>query len=80
MLKIASRTTPHEPVCLTPAETRLSAKVAIFRQPPNPVKQEICRADASPAGVCPDYCSHATMLLTAKVITNPSNFFASKFH
>jgi hypothetical protein len=37
-------------------------------------------AGAFPAGVCPDSRSHATMLLTAKVITNPSKYFASKFN
>jgi hypothetical protein len=41
---------------------------------------DLPQADASPAGVCPDSHSHATMLLTAKVITNPSKFFASKFN
>jgi hypothetical protein len=37
-------------------------------------------AGAFAAGVCPDSRSHATMLFTAKVITNPSNIFASKFN
>jgi hypothetical protein len=80
MVKIASCKTPHEPICMKPAETRLSAKAAIFRQPPTTVKQWVCCRRAHPRQVvCPDSRSHATMLLTAKVITNPSIFFASNF-
>jgi hypothetical protein len=64
-----------------PAENPLEREGGYFPSTAKPCQAgDLQLTAASPAGVCPDSLSHATMLLTAKVITNPSKIFASKFH